>query len=135
MKKILLFLFLAAIAIIGLGRQCSAEEKENNSSFDIYEFTDSLNAHGWYKHYFSTDYIVSIDRTGGLHYMVYNDLDANYINEIVTMDEETYMYLEETLHQNIEHTFYMFYKDGESILIAEESIDLFLDYALDELKD
>lgn len=125
MKKIIIFsLFVITTLIIC----CTPNKIENNNNSSYSEREDSLisvlNKEGWYKLFFSTEYVESVHKTTTLDtgedifYMIYDDADANFFYECIgILDEETYFKLEESKYGDTKYKLYLLHKDSAYVLI------------------
>lgn len=125
MKNIIIFSLFATITLIMC---CAPNKTENNSVSFSSSKEDSLisvlNKEGWYKLFFSVDYVESIHKTTTLDtgedifYMIYDDADANFFYECIgILDEETFLKLEESKYEGIKHRLYLLHKDSAYVLI------------------
>lgn len=133
MKNIIIFSLFAAITLI----MCCVPNKEvkdySNITFISYEainkedsLISALNKEGWYKLFFSTEYVESVHKTTTLDtgedifYMIYDDADANFFYECIgILDEETFLKLEESKYEGIKHRLYLLHKDSTYVLIDD----------------
>jgi hypothetical protein len=127
MKNIIIFSLFATITLI----MCCAPKTENNNSVsfssekeDSLSLISALNKEGWYKLFFNVDYVKSIHKTTTLdaekevYYMIYDDADANFFYECMTVfDEETFNKLNESVYGEKEYRFYLLHKGSTYILI------------------
>ena len=126
MKNIIIFSLFATITLIIC---CAPNKIENNNSVSISSdkedsLISALNKEGWYKLFFSTDYVESIHKTTTLDtgedifYMIYDDADANFFYECIgILDEETYFKLEESKYGDTKYKLYLLHKDNAYVLI------------------
>lgn len=131
MKNTIIFSLFAIITLL----MCCVPKKEVKDysnitlvSYEIVNKEDSLisalNKEGWYKLFFSTDYVESIHKTTILDteeeifYLLYNDADAEFFYECMTVfDEETFNKLNESVYGEKEYRFYLLHKGSKYILI------------------
>lgn len=132
MKNTIIFSLFAIITLLMCCMPSKKETKDySNITFISYEAINKedslisvLNKEGWYRLFFSVDYVESIHKTTTLDtgedifYMIYDDADANFLYEYIgILDEETYFKLEESKYGDTKHRLYLLYKDSAYVLI------------------